>query len=154
MTLSKLDKKIVSLVSRDFPLVKEPFRKLSLKLGIQQELLFERLNSYKENSLMRKFCASLNHRKIGFGYNAMVVWNIPDKFIDKAGSLMADFVQVSHCYQRKKAPGWKYNLYSMIHGRSRKECLDVVRDIYRKIGCKDYKVLFSSEEYKKTAAKY
>lgn len=152
--LSKLDKSIISLISRDIPLVKEPFRKLSLKLGIKQEVLLKKLKFYKEKNLLRKFCASLNHRKIGFTYNAMVVWNIPQELIDKAASLMIAFAQVSHCYQRKRASDWNYNLYSMIHGRSKKECLDVVRDISRKIGCKDYKVLFSSREYKKTAARY
>lgn len=152
--LSKLDKSIISLISQDIPLVKEPFRNLSLKLGIKQEVLLKRLKFYKEKNLLRKFCASLNHRKIGFAYNAMVVWNIPDKLIDQAGSLMAVFPQVSHCYQREKACDWNYNLYSMIHGKSKKECLDVVKGIYRKIGCKDYKILFSSEEYKKTAARY
>ncbi len=152
--LSKLDKSIISLISRDIPLVREPFRNLSLKLGIKQEVLLKRLKFYKEKNLLRKFCASFNHRKIGFTYNAMVVWNVPDKLIDQAGSLMAAFAQVSHCYQREKAPDWNYNLYSMIHGRSKKECLGVVKDIYRKTDCKDYKVLFSSQEYKKTAANY
>lgn len=152
--LLKLDKKIISLISQDIPLVKEPFNDLALKLGIRQEFLIERMKSYKKKNFMRKFCASLNHRKIGFGYNAMVVWNIPDKLIVKAGSLMSSFSQVSHCYQRKKAPDWNYNLYSMVHARTKKECLDVVKDISRKTACRDYKVLFSSEEYKKTPVKY
>lgn len=151
---SKLDKSIISLISQDIPLVKEPFRNLSLKLGIKQEDLLKRLDSYKEKNLLRKFCASLNHRKIGFGYNAMVVWNIAESRLIKAASFMAALAQVSHCYQRKKACDWNYNLYSMIHGRSKKECLDVVEEISKKIGCKDYKALFSSQEYKKTPAKY
>jgi siroheme decarboxylase len=152
--LSKLDKSIISLISQDIPLVKEPFKGLSLKLGIKQEALLKSLSFYKDNNLLRKFCASLNHRKIGFRYNAMVVWNVPEKLIDKSAGLMVAFSRVSHCYQRKRAPDWNYSLYSMIHGRSKKECLDVVNDIYRKIGCKDYRVLFSSKEYKKTAACY
>jgi len=152
--LSKLDKNIISLISRDIPLVKEPFRNLSLKLGIKQEALFKKLKFYKKKNLLRKFCASLNHRKIGFGYNAMVVWDIPRERLNKAAGLMVASAQVSHCYQREKAPDWNYNLYSMIHGKSKKECLDVVKDISGKIGCKDYQVLFSSQEYKKTAARY
>lgn len=103
---------------------------------------------------MRKFSAVLNHRKIGFQYNAMVVWNIPNNLINKAGNLMAAFTQVSHCYQRKKAPGWNYSLYSMIHGRSKKECLEVVRQISKETSCKDYRILFSSKEFKKSAVKY
>ncbi|MDO8488862.1 MAG: Lrp/AsnC family transcriptional regulator [Candidatus Omnitrophota bacterium] len=152
--LSKFDKSIISLISQDIPLVKEPFKRLSLKLGIKQDVLLKRLAYYKKINLLRKFCASLNHRKIGFEHNAMVVWNIPDACIIKVGKLMAAFSQVSHCYQRKKASDWNYNLYSMIHGRSKKECLDVVEGISKRVGYKDYKILFSSEEYKKIAARY
>ncbi|MDP3041339.1 MAG: Lrp/AsnC family transcriptional regulator [Candidatus Omnitrophota bacterium] len=151
---SKLDKSIISLISQDIPYVKEPFKALSLKLGIRQGVLLKRLKYYKDNNFLRKFCVSLNHRKIDYWHNAMVVWNIPEEFVDKVGSLMAAFAQVTHCYQREKASDWNYNLYSMIHGRTKKECLDVVKCICKKIGCKDYRVLFSSEEYKKTAAKY
>lgn len=150
----KLDQAIISLLSKDIPLCSRPFEKLALKLGIEEKRLIGRLKAYKLSGLMRKFSAALNHRKIGFKYNAMVVWNIPDKLIDRSGSLLAALTQVSHCYQRKKAPGWDYNLYSMIHGKSGNECLDLIRNISKQIGCKDYKVLFSSQEYKKTAAKY
>jgi len=152
--LSKLDKKIISLISQDIPLVKEPFKNLSLELGMEQRDVLARIKSYKKNGFMRKFSASLNHKKIGFRHNAMVVWNIPDKLVKKAGNLMASFAQVSHCYQRKKAPDWNYNLYSMIHGKTKQECFSVIRDISKKTSCKDYRVLFSSYEYKKSAAKY
>jgi len=150
----KIDKKIISLLSQDISLCSRPFEKLALKLGIKERILISRLKAYKKSGLMRKFSVTLNHRKIGFKHNAMVVWNIPDKLIDHSGSLLAVLTQVSHCYQREKAPGWDYNLYAMIHGKSKNECLNLIKDISRQISCKDYKVLFSSEEYKKTAAKY
>jgi len=152
--LSKLDKRIIKLVSRDIPLTKEPFKDLARKLGIEERLFLERMRLFKKKGLMRKFSAVLNHRKIGFQYNAMVVWNVSDNLINKAGNLMAAFTQVSHCYQRKKAPGWNYNLYSMIHGKSKKACLEVVRQISKETPCKDYRILFSSKEFKKSAVKY
>ena len=151
---SKLDKAIVGLISQDTPLVKEPFRDLALKLGIEEEALLKRIKYYKKSGLMRKFSATLNHRKAGFKHNVMAVWNIPDGLVDKAGNLMASFPEVSHCYERKKAGDWNYNLYSMIHGKTNKECLGVVKSISKKIGCKDCRVLFSSCEYKKSPARY
>lgn len=152
--LSSLDKDIISLISQDIPLAKQPFKGLAFKLGVKEDVLLRRLETYKKKNLLRKFCASLNHRKIGFEYNAMVVWNVADRLINQAGNLMADYPQVSHCYQRKRGGDWNYNLYAMIHGRSKKECLDVVKAISEKTGCRDYKILFSSQEYKKTAARY
>ncbi|OGW77300.1 MAG: hypothetical protein A3I73_01600 [Omnitrophica bacterium RIFCSPLOWO2_02_FULL_45_16] len=153
--LSKLDKAIIGLISRDIPLVKEPFRDIARTLGIKERALLKRIRFFKASGLMRKFAAILNHKKIGFRYNAMVVWNIPESIIDKAGRIMASFDEVSHCYQRKKKHEWDYNLYSMIHGRTRKECLSVVKKISDKLsGGFDHKALFSFKEEKKTGARY
>ena len=135
-------------------MVREPFRELALNLGIEEKVLLERIRSYKKAGILRKFSAVINHRKAGFKHNVMAVWNVPDKLIDKAGNLMASFPEVSHCYERIMARDWNYNLYSMIHGRTKKECLKIVGDISKKTGCKDHRVLFSFREYKKSAARY
>ena len=152
--LSLLDKDIIALISNDMPLTKRPFKDLADKLEIGEQVLLARIKSFKASGLMRKFSASLNHRKIGFRYNAMVVWLVPESFVDKAGNIMASYEQVSHCYERKKAPDWQYNLYSMIHGRTRQDCLGVVNKIYKRIGSPEYRILFSSKEYKKTGARF
>ena len=154
MKISKLDKAVISLVSKDIPLNKEPFRDLAASLGIEERVLLARIKAFRKSGLMRKFTAVINHRKIGFRYNAMVVWNVPQNFIDKAGRIMSSFDEVSHCYQRKVVSGWKYNLYSMVHGRTKKGCLDVVGKISKELGrAIDHKALFSSKEEKKTAAR-
>ncbi len=152
--LSTLDRNIIGLISQDIPLVKEPFKNLALQLGIKERLFFARIKLYKKKGLLRKFCASLNHKKIGFAHNAMVVWNIQNSLVTKAGNIMATFAAVSHCYQRKKNTDWNYNLYSMVHAKTKRGCLDVIREISKKINCKDYRILFSCEEYKKSAPKY
>lgn len=152
--LSKIDKKIISVISQDIPLVREPFRVMAGKLGMGEEGLLKRIRVYKKRGFLRKFSAAINHKKIGFRYNAMAVWNIPEENIDEAAAYMVSLPEVSHCYQRKTAFDWNYNLYSMIHGRTKAECLDIVRNIAGKTVCKDYRVLFSSEEYKKSSANY
>lgn len=153
--LSKLDKEIVRLISRDIPLTKRPFSSLADRLGMEERDLLNKIKSFKKKGLMRKFTAVLNHKKAGFKYNAMVVWNIPGKLINKAGNTMASFEEVSHCYSREKAPDWDYNLYSMVHGRSKGECFKVIKKIYKKLGLRvNHKALFSSGEEKKTSVKF
>lgn len=153
--VSRLDKAIIGLISRDIPLVKEPFGEMARMLGIEEKVLLGRIRSFKKSGVMRKYSAALDHQKIGFRYNAMVVWNVPEKLIDKAGNIMASFDEVSHCYRREKKDGWDYNLYSMVHGRTRDGCLGVVKKISGRIGRDiDHRVLFSSKEEKKTGAGY
>ncbi len=152
--ITKSDKKIISLISQDISLSREPFGDLAKKLGVNVNYLLSRIKYYKQSGILRKFSASLNHLKVGFAFNAMAVWDIPEGLMARAGKLISTFSEVSHCYQRKKDRDWKYNLYAMVHGRTKKECLNAVARISKKIKCVNSRVLFSSEEYKKTGAKY
>lgn len=145
---------VIRLMSGDISLWPRPFRAAALALGISEGALIRRLKEYKKSGLMRKFSAVLNHRRLGIRYNAMVVWSVPDKKIIAAGRRVAEFDAVSHCYQRKTARGWDYNLYAMVHNRDKARCLRVIEEISRSIGDYPYKVLFSTREYKKSGARY
>ncbi len=150
--LTSLDRKIIRVISQELPLEEHPFKSLASKIGIEEEKLLERVRFYKKNGILRKYAVALNHLKIGFRYNAMAAWNIPAKYVQKAGRIMTSFSQVSHCYERQNSGDWNYNLYSMIHARSKKGCLEVAKAIAKKTTCNDYQLLFSTYEYKKSAA--
>lgn len=153
-SVNSIEKRIAGAVSQDLPLTERPFRAMAANLGVTEEKLLAHLRVFRKKHLLRKYAAVLNHRKAGFGHNAMVVWRAPEGLMEKSGALMASYEAVSHCYQRRTAPGWDYNLYSMIHGHSEKECLALVRRISGQTGLNKYKVLFSSKEYKKTGVKF
>ncbi len=103
---------------------------------------------------MRRFAAVLYHRSAGFVYNGMGVWKAPEDQMDELGSLMASFRGVSHCYQRPTYPDWPYNLFSMTHGRTKKECEDVLDAIAAETGLTERVVLYSTKEWKKTRLVY
>ncbi|MBF0217383.1 MAG: Lrp/AsnC family transcriptional regulator [Candidatus Omnitrophica bacterium] len=153
--LSKLDKSIISVISKDIPLAAEPFREMAEAIGVDEAVLLKRIRSYKKTGLMRKFTAVLNHRKLGFTHNAMVVWDIPEKMVERAAGIMASFDEVSHCYEREIKDDWNFNLYCMVHGRSKFGCINIVKKIANKIGhVVQYSILFSTREEKKTGANY
>ena len=37
----------------------------------------------------------------------------------EVGKRMTSFPEIGHCYQRPTFKGWPYNLFAMIHGKSR-----------------------------------
>ena len=49
---------------------------------------------------------------------------------------------------------WPYNLYTMIHANDEDTCRETARQMSRKAGVKNYKLLFSQKELKKTSMKY
>lgn len=134
----------------DFPLIKNPYKEIATGIGINEDDLIERLKKLKNEGVIRRIAAILYHRKASYTHNAMVVWNVETN-VAEAGEMMASFPEVSHCYERDRGGHWDYNLYTMIHGRSMKECKDIVRHISEKIGLNDYLMFFSKREFKKIA---
>ncbi|MFZ3047754.1 MAG: Lrp/AsnC family transcriptional regulator, partial [Desulfatirhabdiaceae bacterium] len=55
---------------------------------------------------------------------------------------------------RNPAPGWPYNLYTMIHARDEASCIEIARKISVETDVGDYELLFSRKEMKKTSMEY
>ncbi|WP_293448525.1 Lrp/AsnC family transcriptional regulator [Persephonella sp.] len=154
INLTEIDKKIIKITQEDIPLVEKPFEILAQKADLPQEHIIQKLQFYKENGVMRRFAAILYHRKAGFKANGMTVWNVPPDREDEVGYKLASFRSVSHCYKRTTNEKWRYNIFSMIHGKTKEELENFVFDISQEIGIKDFKILYSTKEFKKRRIKY
>jgi len=87
----------------------------------------------------------------------MVVWDIPDEQVAGYGHCLGKFSHVTLCYQRPRhLPHWPYNLFTMIHGRNRKEVLANVEAIANECGLSKAprEVLFSGKRFKQRGARY
>lgn len=152
--IDRLDKKIIRLIQGDLPLNVTPFSEMAEKLGISEEIFIARVRAMKEEGIIRRFGATLRHQEAGFRSNAMVIWLVPEDQIEKVGQIMAGFREVSHCYQRRPQEDWKYNLFTMVHGNSKKDCFRIAQMISKKTGVSNYRLLFSEKEFKKTSMAY
>jgi len=152
--IDDFERRIIHYLQDDLPLTTRPFAVLASKVGISEEELLERIKLLKEQGILRRFGANLNHQLAGFKANAMVAWYVPEDKIKEIGALMASFKEVSHCYQRRIQREWKYNLFTMVHGKTKKDCQDIVGKIAENTGIKDYVFLLTLKEYKKRSPKY
>ena len=152
--IDEQDKKVISLIQGDLPLDPNPFALLAKKIGIDEDVFIDRVKSLKEQGIIRRFGATLRHQEAGFNSNAMVAWLAPENRIDQIGKTFARFREVSHCYHRAPRGDWPYNLYTMIHGSSREECYLIAERLSQSTDLKDYQLLFSEKEFKKTSMKY
>ncbi len=152
--IDEIDKKVISFIQGDLPLESRPFAKLAERAGLSEEKFLERIKRLKREGIIRRFGATLRHQEAGYASNAMVAWRVPDHLVDKVGKSLARFRRVTHCYHRRPAKDWPYNLYTMIHGASKKECLELAEQMAQSVGIKDYQVLFSKREFKKTSMQY
>lgn len=107
-----------------------------------------------KKGVLKRFSAVLYHRKVGFVSNCMIVWNASDRKITAIGKKLAKINLISHCYERPRFPGFPYNLYTMVHGKSKNDIIKLVKMISKKYKLSDYRLLWSLKEFKKSSPVY
>jgi DNA-binding Lrp family transcriptional regulator len=154
--LTDLEIDTIRVVQDDLATVERPFAVYAERIGggLDEDGVLALLRSFKERKLMRRFAAVMNHRSAGFKANAMGVWAVPDAELDTLGPQMAEFAAVSHCYRRPTYDDWPYSVFTMIHGRSARDCEATVEAIRSETGVDEYCLLWSVKEYKKVRLRY
>ena len=152
--LSDLEKQVILALQRDLEIKPRPFRELADQLGLAEEQLLSVIRGLMERGVIRRFGATLRHQKSGYEANALVAWAVPEAELQVIGQRLAAQRVVTHCYARRPAPTWPYNLYTMIHGRTREDCVNIAARMSAETGITDYEMLFSETELKKTTMRY
>jgi DNA-binding Lrp family transcriptional regulator len=122
--LDAIDRKIVAATQAGLPLVREPYRAVAEKLGLEQGEVIARLKRL-----------------------------LADEAVAEIGARIGALDEVTHCYERPRhLPLWPYNLFAMVHGHTREEVRGKVERIARLIGpaARAHDVLFSTRILKKT----
>jgi DNA-binding Lrp family transcriptional regulator len=153
-TLSALEIAAIGVVQEDLPLVERPFAAQGELIGCSESDVLDMLRSFKERKLMRRFAAVMNHRNAGFKANAMGVWAVPEEELEELGPAMAGFAAVSHCYRRPTYDDWPYSVFTMVHGRTARDCEATVEAIRAETGVDEFALLWSIKEYKKVRVRY
>ena len=152
--ITEKDRKIISLIQGDIPLDVRPFAIMAEQAGMEEEEFINGIKDLRERGILRRFGATLRHQEAGFHSNAMVAWIVPEDIVEQTGMILSQFREVTHCYNRIPRKDWPYNLYTMIHGSSKKECARIAEKMSHDSGISDYSLLFSEKEFKKTSMEY
>ncbi len=152
--LSPVDRLIINELQQDLALTPAPFSAMAERLGMDVEQFLAGCRSLQQRGVIRRYSASINHRNAGFTANAMSCWIAPVDKIDAFGQELASLKEVSHCYERKTNPLWQYNIFAMVHGRSREVCQELAEKVSGESGLTNYAMLYSTKEFKKTRVKY
>lgn len=151
--MNELDARIVRATQGGLPLVPEPWREVAGELGVAPELVMERVRRMLADGRIRRIGVVPNHYRLGYTANGMSVWDVADDAVGRLGRAVGRLPFVTHCYRRpRRAPDWPYNLFAMVHGRSREEVEQKVAKIGALLGaaCRASAVLYSRRILKKT----
>ena len=151
--LDTIDWAIVRETQAGLPLTAAPYRAIGDAVGVSEEEVIRRVTAMLESGVIRRVGAVPNHYRLGYRGNAMSVWDIDDARVEAIGARIGALDFVSHCYLRPRhPPRWPYNLFAMVHGRTRDEAMEKVAQIAGLLGPdnRGHDVLFSTRVLKKT----
>ncbi len=151
-----IDQRLVSAIQAGLPLVERPYRAIGDALGESEKTVIDKISELQSAGIIRRLGVVVKHHELGYRANAMLVWDIPDEQIDELGKQLSADESVTLCYQRPRQKDWPYNLFSMIHGKSRDYVMGRVDHLVQQHGLEQvsYEILFSRQRFKQCGAKY
>ena len=157
MVLSDRDRRLLAAVQDGLPLVESPYAAIGAKIGLTGAEVIAGLRRLIADGVIRRFGVVVRHRELGYGANAMAVWDVPDARVQEAGRTLAGLPFVTLCYRRpRRLPLWPYNLFCMIHGRERGAVAALVEQASAAAGLEHLPraVLFGRRRFKQRGACY
>ena len=153
------DSALIRAIQGGLPLVERPFAAIAADLGWTEEAVIERIRALMAQGAIKRLGVVVRHQELGYGANAMVVWDLPDAQVDALGQRIGALPFVTLCYRRpRRPPEWPYNLFTMIHGRDRAAVLTQVArlkaNLEMELGSLANAVLFSGQRFKQRGAFY
>ena len=153
LALDDIDLAIMRATQAGLPLCSQPYQLIAEQLDLTADIVMARMAAMQASGIIRRIGAVPNHYKLGYHFNGMTVWNVPDDSVDELGIKVGQLTFVSHCYHRPRhLPDWAYNLFAMVHGKSQVEVDGQIQQITEllgefNLGCE---VLYSTKILKKT----
>ncbi|MGB8400055.1 Lrp/AsnC family transcriptional regulator [Bradyrhizobium sp.] len=149
------DRNILAAIEDGLPLVEQPYRAVAAQLDLDQADVIGRLDHLTAAGIVTRFGCVVRHDKLGYHANAMAVWDVPDDMVDAVAASFTRNPNVTLCYRRpRRLPHWPYNIFCMVHAKSRHDAYAVIDEInlLADTGLNKQAVLFSTRCFKQRGA--
>jgi DNA-binding Lrp family transcriptional regulator len=97
--MDSVDKDLLNLMQREFPLEREPFAALGRPLGLAGDEVIRRIESLKRGRVIRQISAIFDTRVLGY-QSSLVAASIPANKLNSAAKAINSHPGVSHNYER------------------------------------------------------
>lgn len=154
--VAEADRALAAWLEAGVPLLDRPWDRAADALGRPWTAVLQTLQTWLDGGTLRRLGVVVRHHEVGFVHNAMTVFDVPDPAVDAAGQRLARQRSVTLAYRRRRDEGWPYNLYAMVHGRSRDEVRQALHAAAHGagLGAVPHEVLFSCRRFKQQGGRY
>lgn len=155
--IDPIDLQLIVAVQEGLPIVSRPYQQIAEHLELSEIAVIDRLSKLKQQGLIKRLGVIVKHRRLGYQANAMVVFDMPDNLVKLKGQQISQFTFINLCYLRPRhGEHWPYNLFCMIHGKSREIVQQQLAQLIASCTLEHYAydILFSQRCFKQRGAIY
>ena len=131
-TMDTIDKKILNIIQKDFPLVKEPFNMVAEKVGVTEDEILERIARMKQEGIIRRIGAVFDSKKMGF-VSTLCAARVPEEKLKVFVEVVNSYVGVTHNYRRSH----EYNVWFTFIASDEETLKQSLAEIHDRTGIAD-----------------
>jgi len=127
--MDETDKKLITLIQADFPIVDRPYAAIGEKLGIGEDEVIDRIRTIMESGEIRRLGASFDSRRLNYRSTLCAV-HVPPEKLDAAVAAINGYHNVTHNYERNHY----YNVWFTLIAPSLERIDQILREIEQRAG--------------------
>ncbi|MFZ7102357.1 MAG: AsnC family transcriptional regulator [Peptococcaceae bacterium] len=126
-----IDKQLLTIIQKDFPVCPQPFQELGKILGISENETIERVKKLKELGIIRRLGGIFDSRKLGYR-STLCAMEVPKEKLAEVSAVVNQYLGVTHNYLRNHP----YNIWFTLITPSDEHLKKVIGEIENKTGLK------------------
>jgi DNA-binding Lrp family transcriptional regulator len=130
--VDEIDKKILNILQKEFPLVEQPFRIVAEKCGISEDETISRVQKMKDEGIIRRIGAVFDGAKLG-RVSTLCAARVPAEKIDSFVQIVNTDKNVTHNYRRDN----EYNIWFTVSAATAEELEEFLAYVKKKTGVTD-----------------
>lgn len=127
--MDHLDREILNIIQRGFPLGARPFRTLGARVGIDEDDALERVSRLKNGGIIRRIGAVFDTGNLGFT-STLCAAKVPADRLERFVDVVNSYKGVTHNYLRD----YEYNVWFTFIAPTEQEIEKALSDISRETG--------------------
>lgn len=130
--MDEIDKKILNILQKEFPLEEQPFLIVGQRCGISEDETIFRIRKMKENKIIRRIGAVFDGARLG-RVSTLCAARVPEDKMDFFVKIVNANKNVTHNYQRNH----EYNIWFTVSAENGKELENFIQELKKTTGIHD-----------------
>ncbi len=129
--LSGLEKDILNIVQKDFPVCVRPFEDIARKIGgVSESEVVDSLRRLNENGYLRRLGPIFDAGRLGYASTLAAV-GVSNEKVELASAVINSYPEVTHNYLRDDT---EFNVWFTVTASSQQRLLSILEEIREKLG--------------------